>query len=655
MIHVKTGIRRAFFLGTAAVIIVFPGGTSLSAYADDAGSSCTPVAAASGTIKPTGSDAGTYTYNACTGLWENTYYTWNPATKETTPKYSYVYTYNNATGQWDAQKWTYSPASSAWHQVTFSVAQPPAGAQTVGGPAPATTATTSSGTPGTSTTQTTTNTTNTNDTTTAALNNTVSSTAASGDVSQLSNTSAGNATSGNATAIANAINLLQSSSTLGSNTTTFVTNIDGDVQGDLIIDPNALQPAQANNSLTGTNNINLTVSNNGEITNNLALTATSGDVTTAKNTSAGNATSGNATAIANVVNMMNSVIASSQSFLGVININGNLNGNIVMPANFLDTLLATNAPHTTVNVSQDALNTVTSNLTNNQAITNNITANAASGAVNVSQNTTAGSATSGSANTNVTIFDLTNSQVSDTNTMLVFVNVVGTWVGLLMNAPAGSTAVALGGGVNQASMNNAVNANVSNDGRITNNIGVNAASGDVTATQNTRVGDATSGDASAAVNIANITNSSFNTASWFGILFINVFGNWNGSFGVLPSKPADVATTGGSGAPASASGTVFGFVPSDVSALFAAAKHSGVGFYAPSNTRTSSSTPIAPLTATSAAAVLGKSFNKVLTPHPAQAAPNSVSGSVGLIAIGAGLFLFGALANGVEYVRRRQG
>lgn len=638
------------------VIIAFPGGTSLDAYADDANPSCTPVSATNGTTKPTGSDAGTYTYNACTGLWENTYYTWNPATKETTPKYSYTYTYNDATGQWDAQKWTYSPVSNNWHQVTFSVVQPPAGAQTVGSPAPATT--TSSSAPATTTgigtsatTQTTANT-----TTNAALNNTVSSTATSGNVSQLSNTSAGNATSGNAQAIANVINLLQSNSSVAGNTTTFVTNIDGDVQGDLIIDPNALQPAQANNNLNSTNNVNVTVANNGQITNNLALTATSGDVTSSKNTSAGNATSGNAQAIANVVNMMNSMIASSQSFLGVVNINGNLNGNILMPANFLDTLLATNAPHTTVNVSQDALNNVTTNITNNQAISNNVTANATSGNVSMGQNTSAGNATSGSANTNVTIFDLTNSQATTTNTMLVFVNVVGTWVGLLMNAPAGSTAAALGGGVSGASMNNTMTANATNTGSITNNINVAAASGDVAATQNTRVGNATSGDASAAVNIANITNSSFSAASWFGILFINVFGNWNGNFGVLPNKSVDttVAKNGGSGSPSSTNDAVFAFVPSNVSTLFNAAKRGGVAFYTPSSN--SKIAPAAPLAAAStAAAVLGKSFNKALTPHPTPDPQNGTSGSLGLITIGTGLFLFGAFVNGVEYVRRRQG
>jgi len=50
------------------------------------------------------------------------------------------------------------------------------------------------------------------------------------------------------------------------------------------------------------------------------------------NTTAGSATTGDAAAIANIVNVINSIIGAGQSFIGTININGNLDGEILLTA-----------------------------------------------------------------------------------------------------------------------------------------------------------------------------------------------------------------------------------------------------------------------------------------------------------------------------------
>lgn len=658
----RIGLKRIVFASMALFMITFPIGLPLQAFADDADSTCSPVTASSGTQRPTGSDANTYTYSTCTGLWENQYYTWNPDTKETRPLTPYVYTYNSSTGKWDANKWTYGAASGTWHQTTFSVSEPPAGSQTIGGPEPVSdTASQPAAQAGTDNTQpsSTQSSTSQNDATlssgtNAGLNNNLISSAISGNVMQLSNTTTGNAMSGNAQAIANVMNLLQSSSSLSANVATFVADIDGDVQGDFIIDPNMLQPALADNSLNGTNNIDVTIANNGEIINNIALTAGSGDVTASKNTTAGDATSGNAQAVANVVNMMNSMIVANQSFLGIININGNFNGNVLMPEKFLDTLLATNAPHETVSVSSNTINNVAVDVSNNQAIKNNITTAAASGAVTMEKNTTAGSAQSGSATTNVTIFDLTGSQVTASNSMLVFVNVLGSWVGLIMDAPAGSTAAALGGGVKNASINDTAHTAITNTGNITNNLDIAAKTGDVSATKNTTVGNARSGDAEAAVNIANITNSSFSLANWFGVLFINVFGNWSGNFGVLKTQTGDVANGAAQGPQSQShgSGNVFGFTAPSIRTAVQSKPS------APTVTQDDGASVVkaVALAASPAAAVLGSAEG-----IGSQVAPGSNStqakvndGNVQLVLIGGGLFAAGVLYNGVDYLRRRQ-
>jgi hypothetical protein len=354
------------------------------------------------------------------------------------------------------------------------------------------------------------------------------------------------------------MNMLQSSSSgfsPGGNALTFTANINGDVNGDLLLDPALIGTIQPASGLaSGDITVNSANNTDQAITNNIDLSAQSGDANVTKNTTAGDATTGSANVIANVVNMLNSAVTSGQSFLGVININGNLNGDILLPPNFIDQLLAANVP--TVNISTDL------GLTNNtnQSIANNITANATSGNATVDKNTTAGSATTGNSSTNITAFNLTGSNIIGSNDLLVFVNVLGTWYGMIFNAPAGATSANLGGGI---TANAALDAQANNNlnQAITNNINLNAKSGDATVSKNTTAGNATSGDAHAAANILNIANSSISLANWFGILFINVFGTWNGSFGIntaagnppvspslpLPSIPQQSTSSSGTG------------------------------------------------------------------------------------------------------------
>src|SRR5690606_11767857 len=89
---------------------------------------------------------------------------------------------------------------------------------------------------------------------------------------------------------------------------------------------------------------------NASIENNVDLVAISGNATVSGNTNAGDATTGSATAIANIINMINSSIASGQSFIGAINIHGNLEGDILMPEDLVDELLAANIPSTQLNL-----------------------------------------------------------------------------------------------------------------------------------------------------------------------------------------------------------------------------------------------------------------------------------------------------------------
>jgi len=262
----------------------------------------------------------------------------------------------------------------------------------------------------------------------------------------------------------------------------------------------------------------------------------------------------------------------------VININGNLNGDILVPPNFIDQLIASNVPTVSISMTGPSSNNsidngqsgnnVTVNNTNNQGINNTVNATAATGAASVTNNTAAGSATTGSAMTNITAFNLTGSSVIGNNALLVFVNVLGKWVGMIVNAPEGATAAELGGGITLASAgNNTTNVTNTTNQQINNTINAHATSGNATVDSNTRAGNATTGDAKTAVNLLNVENSNLSLANWFGILFINVFGSWNGSFGMNTSAgdpplvtPPTVAAPSATGS-VPASVRVFSFVP----------------------------------------------------------------------------------------------
>ena len=681
-------------LSTAALFLTF---MPLATYAADpppsgaAAPTCiAPVINEPGVHKPMGADAGTYTYNCTSNLWENAHYRYNPVNDQTTAKDPVVYTYNPTSGKYDTTAWVFDAPTNVYVPVSLAVLQPPAGVTVVGAPTPLSSKSTnpalgdnsiSNTGPGSDNTinnngsggansinQTGPNSTNSlagsginnlnlNNLTNANVANLISGQATTGNSTVLSNTTAGNAATGNAQDLATIVNMLQSSSNaLGGNAITFVRNINGNVNGDLLLDPATLgtiQPAN-NGSTTANNNLTLNNTTNATLNNNINLNAASGAATVAQNTNAGNATSGNASAVANIVNLINSAISSGKSFIGVININGNLNGDILLPPNFIDQLVASNVPTVNVSIgnaigntgpsSNNTINSTGSNNanvtnTNNSGITNNIQTTAASGAANVAGNTSAGNATTGSAGTSITAFNLTGSHIIGSNALMVFVNVLGKWVGLIVNAPAGATAAELGGGIttnstaptSSPSGDNTANVNNATNAQINNNITLAAKSGDANVTQNTKAGNATSGNANTAANLLNVQNSNLSLIGWFGILFINVFGTWHGSFGINTSAgdPVIVPTTSNTGSNSSGNtvapvrAQVFRFVPHSTSSN---SNTSG-------SADTNESIRADDMTAPANASVLAASINKAFPAANAQSqgSPRSIWKTAGII------------------------
>jgi hypothetical protein len=530
-------------------------------------------------------------------MWMNDYYLYNPATNSRSALYSPDYSYDCGSQVWTKTTWNYSAASGGYTMARVTTDDPglatgcpavPSQTASAGGGTDSTgtngvnnglaanSSATGSG-PGSTSGSTLNGSNNTavNNNTSAAMNNTITSVAGTGSSLVLGNTTAGGAATGNAQDITNVVNMLQSSSNaLGtaSNLIVFQKDINGDVNGDLLLDPNMLGLVQpASNSNVGLDNtLTVNTSTDASINNNINLAANTGDATVANNTTAGDAQTGTATAVANVVNMINSIITSGKSFLGIININGNLNGDILLPPDFVDQLLAANVPTVTLTVpvstntdSTGLTDTTTVHNTNNLGINNTVTASATSGSADVTGNTTGGTARTGQATTKVTAFNLTGSQVIGANALLVFVNVQGQWVGMIVNAPNGTTAAGLGGDITNntvaADNDTTVNNNVTE--QINNTITVNARSGDALVHNNTTGGNATSGDARTAVNLFNVENSSLAFTGWFGLLFINVFGTWHGSFGMNTAAGNPIASGPGAGESTQILPQVFAFVP----------------------------------------------------------------------------------------------
>ncbi len=492
-----------------------------------------------GSTEPASPEDTSYTFNSTTGLWENQYYTWNPVTKLTSPKTEQTYSYNPDSGMWDNTDYTYAPDSGTYVPRTVDDTttneNPISEQQSLAEPAlklSNTNVLDPNYNLGHSSLEVTSeNNGYFNNFFNANISVSVTSNARSGDASVFQNTIGGSALSGNASTEANIMNLIQSAWGVGDLLPQIYTeNIQGDYFGDIFLDPSILT---VNNS-TRTNELVVNSTQDVSITNDIELVSQSGDALVAGNTQAGDATSGSATAILNLMNIINTSISTGQSFVGMLNIYGDLEGDVLMPDNMIDTLLASNIPTSQINVGENINTSFLLNNNNSHSIDNNIQATASSGDAEVGRNTNAGNATSGSADTNITVFNLTGNHVVAEQALLVFVNVQGTWVGFITNAPAGSNSALLGGNVTSSTQDDySENStyDINNSSSITNNVDLTATTGSASVVNNTSAGDATTGDAKVAANIANISNSTFSLANWFGMLFINIFGNWSGSFG----------------------------------------------------------------------------------------------------------------------------
>lgn len=484
-----------------------------------------------------------------------------------------TYSYNAETGRWDSSKWRYDAATNTYVPVVTPQPTPPPAPTEEPAPeqqqaaeeAPAAaldaTAIDTTGQGSNNSTDSASSANSTRDIDNkSTINNKLDADATTGNASVNKNGKAGDAGTGNANADATVINSVHSTVS-GDNggVAHFTADIYGDINGNITLGPNL----GGNTSATKTvnNNRETNVDNDASITNDINLKAKSGDADVTENTEAGSASSGDANAMVNIINLVNTIIGANKSFVGTVNIHGNLYGDIIISSDFIPQLIASNS---------DAVMTMdmplSTNITDDQEIVNNINLAATTGDASVDGNTEAGNASTGNAQTKLTVLNLTGREVDAENATLVFVNVKGKWVGLIVDAP-GATAAAFGGGMTKNTVKDSSELNVTNKAAITNNINVEAESGDASVASNTKAGGAKTGNATAGANISNISNSKLNIRDFVRWIFITIDGDWVGKlyFALFPETGEVLPISVPTNTPAApgATGVQFGFQPSE--------------------------------------------------------------------------------------------
>ncbi len=385
--------------------------------------------------------------------------------------------------------------------------------------------------------------------------------------------------------------------TTGTVITAVNTNIDGvqvnefnivdDQVGDVVLDfgqscvfgcaTGDLSAENLNNGSDSTNDAEIDSSvssytfqtNDALVENNMTLSSDSGNNNTDRNT-AGDSTieTGDANVSANSLTFANNNLSGGVVY-SVVNIFGDLIGDIIFPDGFCCTgdLSAANVGNGTNSenlANIDVTNSDTQLQANDADIQNYIVLDANTGDNTTSDNTGGTSSiTTGDASAEMQLVNIANTNIAGGDWWLVIVNEAGNWVGKILGAPLGAlyggsdgflfTQADSGeitvtnsengsdsqntGSVSKDSTNTTVQAN---DAQIVNNINLSANTGGNSASRNTGgTSSITTGDADIIANLVNFVNNNIAGGKLF-VTVVNVFGSWMGDF-VSPgsTKEAD--------------------------------------------------------------------------------------------------------------------
>ena len=305
--------------------------------------------------------------------------------------------------------------------------------------------------------------------------------------------------------------------------------------------------------------------NDALISNDLALVSDSGNNKASENTNGDTTiTTGDANVSANALTFANNNLSGNVMF-GVVNVYGDLVGDIILPEEVFNTCLtcapdmtAQNSENGSSSVNDASVSQTTNNSTqqnNDATIENNLLLDANTGDNSANGNTDGDTTIhSGDATIEAQTFNVANSNLEGGNWWLVLVNEAGQWVGKILGQPDGAsfagsagtefvvsengeiTAINSGNGTgsqNTSAISTTENNTTvqNNTAHIQNNINLSANTGENRANDNTG-GDTTikTGDAKIVANLVNFVNNNITGGGKLVVTVVNVFGSWLGDF-----------------------------------------------------------------------------------------------------------------------------
>lgn len=334
--------------------------------------------------------------------------------------------------------------------------------------------------------------------------------------------------------------------------------------------------AAVNNKVTGasSNNENVVrqvgdttirVSNDAKIDNNVDLKANTGGNQANLNTGIGSIVTGAVKLSVNIINFLNTFIATDYLGIAFIDVLGVLSGDIVVPSSAVNN--STGVDSTNANtVTQSGSLTLTKESDAN--VNNNVSVDAQTGQNKANGNTLGASISTGKTDVDIQSATITGEIPSD-SLLLVVVNEIGEgqWTGQVMGNPSNvvvlvqksmpanqvqTSNIETGPNSNNSNtVDQASNTNISeiNQSLVNNNVSVEATTGNNEASFNTSGGSIKTGDVNIAANMINFVNASGKSFKKVVLAVINVFGKWTGNlvFGskdpvTIPSPQAATTT-----------------------------------------------------------------------------------------------------------------
>ncbi len=281
-------------------------------------------------------------------------------------------------------------------------------------------------------------------------------------------------------------------------------------------DTNAVSTLPCSPTVCGDDEYTLYTDNTAHITNDVVVRADTGGNTTSGD---GVILTGDAYAAANIFNLANTNIVDSNYLLISFNNFGDYGGDIVLPgADALNALFRANG--------NSLANTITS--TNDATIENTLVVSAETGG----NSSDGGVIESGDAYSDSSVQNIVNTNLFGGNDFLLVLRIHGDWNGEIFGLPEGiSWAETEHGIMLYNTDNDAMGAatggaavHATNTATIQNNISVFALTGE---NRVQGAGGVHTGDAYAAANVTNVTNTNILGQNW-ALLVFDIFGNWSG-------------------------------------------------------------------------------------------------------------------------------